>query len=204
MTEHIQARRVSAAEFNNYPVRGGDGDVFAAEQFLDSIPAFRDAPDEHVADTPRRYVKALLEMTTREEFNFTTFPARSDEMVIVDNIRFVALCAHHLLPFVGVAHIGYVPNERIAGLSKFPRTVKNLAKGLHVQEELNTEIADFLEEKLDPKGVAVVLQSRHMCMELRGIKSEDNLTTTSTMRGIFGDHSRLARQEFLSLIRRTQ
>src|SRR3954470_15868123 len=114
-----------------------------ARRFLESLPAFRDAPEHHTAKTPTRFVTALLELTTREEFEFTTFPNNgNDEMIVVDHIGYVALCAHHLLPFFGEAHVAYIPDATIVGLSKIPRTVKNLAKGLHVQEELTSEIAD--------------------------------------------------------------
>lgn len=173
-----------------------------AQQVLSSLEAWQRTDEDHRAETPKRFVQALTELTTRQDFKFTTFPnSGNDEMVVVDNIGFVSLCAHHVLPFFGVAHVAYIPREKIAGLSKLPRTVKNLAKGLHVQEELTTEIAEFLEENLQPLGLGVIMKGRHMCMEIRGVKAEGSVTTTSAMRGVFLDPSKGARQEFQSLIR---
>lgn len=160
-----------------------------------------DVNEEHMLDTPKRYVKMMEELTTPKEFAFTTFAAKSDEMVVLSPIPFYTLCAHHVVPFYGVAHIGYVPDKRIAGLSKFPRLVENLAKGLWVQEELTAKIADALTYKLDPKGVAVILRGEHMCMAMRGVRVPGVVTSTQTMRGVFADHSRTAKMEFLEAIR---
>ncbi len=153
--------------------------------------------------TPLRFIKALIELTDQSEadFEFTTFPSASDEIVVVQDIPFVTLCAHHVLPFTGVAHVGYVPNGKIAGLSKLARTVQYYSRGLNVQEGLTGTIADRLEQELDPLGVAVVMKAEHTCMTIRGIKANGSLTTTSVMRGVFEDHDRLARQEFFDLIR---
>lgn len=165
---------------------------------------------EHMKRTAERWVKAMLEMTTPDPFEFTTFPSESDEMIIQTGIPFVSVCAHHLLPFRGVAHVGYVPGEIMCGLSKLARTVQSRAKGLQVQEGLTGEIADFLDLKLsvpgtsgaNVKGVAVVMQAEHMCMTVRGVQAPGTLTTTSKMLGCFADHTKLARQEFLELIAR--
>ena len=165
---------------------------------------------DHMQRTPERWAKAMLEMTTPQEFNFTTFPTETDEMIIPSNIPFVSLCAHHLLPFRGVAHVAYVPGEVMCGLSKLARTVEYFAKALQVQEGLTGQIANFIYAHLTapspegmqyPQGVAVVLEAEHMCMTLRGIQSQGTLTKTSKMLGCFGDHNKLARQEFLELIR---
>lgn len=157
-----------------------------------------------VAKTPERFVKGLVELIDPSpcKFDFTTFESDSDEMVVVSDIPFVTLCAHHVLPFTGVAHVGYVPNGRIAGLSKLARTVTYYSKGLNVQETLGQQIADHLEAHLKPLGVAVILEAEHTCMTIRGIKANGSRTTTSVMRGCFADHNRLARQEFLSIVKK--
>jgi GTP cyclohydrolase I len=155
---------------------------------------------EHFESTPSRFAKMLLEMTTPEEFDFTTFSSTGDNMVTLGPISFYSLCAHHVVPFFGQAYVGYVPDGKLVGLSKIPRAVQQLSKGLWVQEELTVAIADFLENKLDPKGVAVVMKGEHLCMAMRGVKAPGVQTTTSAMLGVFADHERLARMEFLNLI----
>lgn len=158
--------------------------------------------DEHFQKTPERFVKMLRELTTPEPFEFTTFESKADEMIVVKDINFVSVCAHHIVPFMGKCHIGYVPAGQIAGLSKFARLVKNSAKDLTVQEELTNRIGDELIDKLDPKGVAVVMEAEHLCMTIRGVQSPGTKTVTSKMTGVFADHDRLARQEFMNLIGR--
>lgn len=172
----------------------------AAYRLLSSLEAWDRTPQDHRADTPARFVKALKEMTTREEFKFTTFPASSSDMVTLGPIPFYTLCAHHVVPFHGNAYISYVPGERLAGLSKFARAVQWCAKGLWVQEELTTEIANFLIEKLQPNGVGVVLKAEHMCMSMRGVRQPGVVTTTSAMAGVYADHERTAKAEFLQFI----
>src|SRR5690606_30966395 len=110
------------------------------------------------------------------------------------------LCAHHLVPFHGTAYVGYVPGERIAGLSKFARAVKYQAKGFWVQEELTTAIAEMIEEELNPLGTAVVIKAEHLCMAMRGVQQPGVITTTSAMRGVFADHSRTAKAEFMQYL----
>jgi GTP cyclohydrolase I len=180
---------------------GFDSIVSTASYLLQSTTGL-DVDGEHGADTPKRFAQMLKDMTTREDFNFTTFDNTqgANEMITITDIPFYTLCNHHVVPFFGRAHIAYIPDKSIAGLSKFGRTVKNLAKGLWVQENLTTEIADFLEDKLDPLGVAVVMQAEHMCMTMRGVQMPGTLTTTSAMRGVFADHDRTAKAEFMSLI----
>jgi GTP cyclohydrolase I len=172
-----------------------------ARELLQSTTGL-DVTSPHAERTPARFVAMLRELCTPEEFDFTSFPNDEgvDEMVIVDNIPFYTLCNHHLAPFFGVAHIGYIPNQTIVGLSKFPRAVQNLAKDLNVQENLTIKIADFLEHELDPIGVAVVLRAEHLCMSMRGVKVLGTKTTTSAMRGVFADHDRTAKAEFLAMI----
>lgn len=157
--------------------------------------------DEHGLETPRRFAAMLKELTTPEEFKFTTFSSDgADEMIVLDGIPFVSVCNHHVVPFVGVAHIGYVPNGQMAGLSKFVRCVHFWAKRLQVQERLTVQIADHIEEVLHPLGVAVVLKAEHMCMAVRGVGTPGVITTTSAMRGVFADHSRTAKAEFLQML----
>jgi GTP cyclohydrolase IA len=171
---------------------------------LETITGIDFDSEDHLKKTPARFVKMMRELTTPEKFEFTVFESDLDEMIVVDNIRFYTLCAHHLLPFYGEAHIAYVPQGKIAGLSKFARAVRYHAASLNVQEQLTDNIAGFIEHKLDPLGVAVVMEAEHLCMTMRGIRSPGAKTTTSSMRGVFADHSRQARSEFLSLIRKGQ
>lgn len=177
----------------------------SAYDLLSALPAWDRTPQHHKQETPKRMVKSLHQMTDREEFNFTTFPNEGvdkvDEMVVIGPIRFYTLCAHHVLPFFGSAWVGYVPDGSIAGLSKFARAIKWCAKGLWVQETLTEEIASFLEGELKPLGMAVVLKAEHLCMAMRGVESIDAITTTSAMRGVFADHSRTAKAEFLEFIK---
>jgi GTP cyclohydrolase I len=120
-------------------------------------------------------------------------------MVVVSDIAFASLCEHHLLPFFGVAHVGYLPVERIVGLSKLPRVVEHCARGLQVQERLTMEVADWLERELGPRGVGVVLEATHTCMSVRGVRQPGARTRTSALRGLVRDDPR-TRQEFLELI----
>lgn len=173
---------------------------YLAEQLLSRLEAWRRTPEDHRAETPKRFVKALKEMTTREPFNFTTFPAKSSDMVTLSPIPFYTLCAHHVVPFHGVVHISYVPDQRLAGLSKFARAVRYVAKGLWVQEEYTSALADFLVEQLRPLGVGVVVKAEHMCMSMRGVQQPGVVTTTSAMVGVYADHTRTAKAEFLQLI----
>lgn len=171
-----------------------------AADLFNMLPTWDSVPEDHRAETPKRFVKMLKQMTEREEFNFTTFPATSQDMIVLSPIPFYTFCAHHVVPFYGVAHVAYVPDERIAGLSKFVRAVKYCAKGFWVQEELTAEIGDYIENILKPKGIGVVLQAEHMCMSMRGIQQPGVKTTTSTMRGVFADHNRTAKAEFMGII----
>lgn len=186
-------------------VEGGkeiDPTEYYAEKLLSSLPAWQEVDKLHTANTSVRLAKSLLEMTTREEFNFTTFKSDDDNMVTLAPIPFKTLCAHHILPFRGVAFISYVPNGKIVGLSKLPRTVKYWAKGFWVQEDLTTKIADDLVEKLQPKGVGVVMKAEHLCISMRGAEVDNVDTITSAMRGVYAEHDRTAKQEFMSFIQR--
>jgi GTP cyclohydrolase I len=157
---------------------------------------------EVICNTPQRFVNAFRELmgANDEGFEFTTFPSRNDEMVIVKDIDFVSLCEHHMLPFLGHAHVGYIPQGVVAGLSKIPRAVQRWSRGLWLQEDLTFAIADFFQTSLQPTGVAVVIEAQHTCMAIRGVKAVGTTTITSCMLGAFREKE-AARAEFLGLIR---
>jgi GTP cyclohydrolase IA len=140
------------------------------------------------------------ELLTPRPFNPTTFPNDGgyDELVVATGIPFHSLCERHLLPFVGVAHVGYLPGERIIGLSKLARVVELFARNLQVQERLTKQVADWVDERLRPKGVGVVLEADHFCMSLRGVQKPGARTVTSALHGLVRDDPR-TRQEFLAL-----
>jgi GTP cyclohydrolase I len=171
----------------------------AAEDLLDALGAEVDS--EHLRDTPRRVAKAYAELLTPVQFQATTFPNDGgyDELVVVRDIPFQSLCAHHLLPFHGTAHIAYLPGDRIVGLSKLGRVVDLFARDLQVQERLTTQVADWLEERLAPRGVGVIVQAEHLCMSLRGVQKPGALTVTSALRGTVRDDP-ATRQDVLSLV----
>lgn len=160
----------------------------------------RDVTDEHLAGTPRRVADAYIEMLTPNPFDLTTFPNDKgyDELVLVRAIPVSSLCQHHMLPFHGVAHVGYLPGERILGLSKLARVVELFARDLQVQERLTKEIADWLHHNLGAKGVGVIVEADHLCMSLRGVRSGGARTVTSALYGLIRDDAR-SRQEFLAL-----
>jgi GTP cyclohydrolase I len=153
----------------------------------------RDASSVHLADTPRRVAASLLEMLTPREFTMTTFPNDEgyEELVLVRDIPFHSLCEHHLLPFRGVAHVGYIPGDRILGISKLARVLEQFASDLQVQERLTRQVADYLQERLDARGVGVVIEAEHLCMSLRGVHSAGASTVTSTFLGALSDDAAL-------------
>ena len=161
--------------------------------------------DEHGHDTPKRFLAMLDELTACKDclgdcIKWKDFPSVSDDMVVVKSIPFWSVCNHHVITFSGFAHIGYIPNGRVAGLSKFARVVRHYARQLQVQETLTTKVADFLQERLKPQGLAVVLKSEHMCMTVRGIQAPGTYTVTARMTGAFADHERTAKAEFLTYL----
>jgi GTP cyclohydrolase I len=186
-------------------VPGGDGvDLPAAEKavraLLEALGA--DVSHEHLLETPRRVAEAYAELLTPRPFDLTTFANDEgyDELVVARDIPFHSFCQHHLLPFVGVAHVGYLPAERILGLSKIARVVEGFARGLQTQERLTRQVADWLEDHLHAKGVGVVVDAEHLCMSLRGASARGTKTTTSALNGLVRDDAR-TRQEFLALAR---
>jgi GTP cyclohydrolase I len=175
----------------------------AAADLLVALGA--DLTQDGLRETPGRMVDAYAELLTPQPFRLTTFPNEDgyDELIVVRSIPFHSLCMHHLLPFQGVAHIAYLPGERIIGLSKLGRVVEHFARDLQVQERLTTEIAGWLEDELEPKGVGVVLEAEHLCMSLRGVQKLGAKTVTSALRGLVRDDPR-TRQEFLALTTRSE
>jgi GTP cyclohydrolase IA len=174
----------------------------AATDLLRALGA--DVESDGLEDTPRRVADAYAELLTPRPFRATTFPNDDgyDELIVARSIPFHSLCMHHLLPFHGIAHVGYLPGERLLGLSKLGRVVEYFSRDLQIQERLTTQVADWLERELEPKGVGVVLEAEHMCMSLRGVQKLGAKTVTSAMRGLLRDDPR-TRQEFLSLTSRT-
>ncbi|WP_378790256.1 GTP cyclohydrolase I FolE [Nonomuraea fastidiosa] len=183
-------------------VRGGGVDLEAARRAVtDLLTALgRDAHSPHLADTPKRVAHAYAEMLTPREFDLTTFPNEEgyDELVLARDIPVQSLCEHHLLPFHGVAHVGYLPGDRILGLSKLARVVELFARDLQVQERLTKQVADWLQQHLAPKGVGVVIEAEHMCMSMRGVRVPGSRTVTSALQGVLREDAR-SRQEFFAL-----
>jgi GTP cyclohydrolase I len=164
-----------------------------------------DAGREGLARTPHRVAKALEFLTKgyREDIgevlNGAVFNEKYSEMVVVKDIDFFSMCEHHMLPFFGRAHVAYIPNGKIVGLSKIPRIVEVFSRRLQVQERMTQQIADTLYTSLNPDGVGVVIEARHMCMMMRGVEKQNSVATTSAMLGVFREDMR-TRQEFLHLI----
>jgi GTP cyclohydrolase I len=177
-------------------------DVEGAERAVRAllVALGHDPDDEHLRDTPRRVALSYEEMLTPQPFVATTFPNDEgyDELVLARDIPFHSLCEHHLLPFSGVAHVGYLPGDRILGLSKLARVVEHFARNLQVQERLTKQIGDWLDERLSPKGVGVVLEAEHLCMSLRGVQAVGSRTVTSSLHGLVRNDAR-TREEFLRL-----
>jgi len=170
----------------------------AARDLLVALGADLEAPG--LAETPARLAAAYAELLTPRPFRLTTFPndEKYDELVLARGIPFSSLCEHHVLPFVGVAHIGYIPGDRILGLSKLARIVELFGRRLQVQERMTMQIANWLQEELAPRGVGVVLEAEHLCMSIRGVRVPGSRTTTSAVHGLLRDDER-SRQEFFAL-----
>ena len=179
-------------------------DVEAAAQAVrDLLVALgHDPQTEHLEKTPERVARAFAELLTPAHFDPTCFPNDEgyDELVMVRDIPFHSLCEHHLLPFVGRAHVAYLPKDRIIGLSKLARVVEKFSRDLQVQERMTQQVADWLQEQLQPRGVGVVLEAEHMCMRLRGVRTAGTMTVTSALRGTIRNDPR-TREEFLGLAR---
>lgn len=160
---------------------------------------------EGLKKTPKRWVDAMHELTSGysqnlgEVANGAVFPAENSEMVIIKDIEFYSLCEHHLLPFVGRVHVGYVPDEKIIGFSKIPRIVEMYAKRLQVQERLGQEICDAIDNIISPKGIGVLVEATHLCMSMRGIAKESAKAVTTHMKGDFSSGVSM-KEEFLRLV----
>lgn len=160
-----------------------------------------DANREGLQETPKRFVKFFKEFLNPPEWNCTTFEGEGyDEMIIQTNIPFHSLCEHHIAPFFGTGTIAYIPNKRIVGLSKLARTLETYSRRLQNQERITMQVAEFLWKELHPKGVAVQITAKHMCMEMRGVKKHDTYTTTTKLLGVFKE-SASAKAEFLNAIK---
>lgn len=175
------------------------------EQVLLSLG--EDPSREGLLRTPERVDQSLRFLTkgyldnVDEVLNGALFSVKYDEMVVVRDIDFFSLCEHHLLPFYGKCHVAYIPQERVVGLSKIPRLVEVFSRRLQVQERLTVQIAETLMDKLNPQGVAVVVEARHLCMMMRGVETPNAVAVTSSMHGVFLSQQQ-TREEFLTLIRR--
>ena len=165
-----------------------------------------DPSREGLRKTPERYEKALKFLTSGylqnvdHVLNGATFTVSYDEMVVVKDIEFFSLCEHHLLPFFGKCHVAYLPNKRVIGLSKVARLVNMFARRLQIQERLTSQIAEAIQEKISPEGVGVIIEARHLCMQMRGVEKQHGQAVTSAMLGGFR-HNKQTRDEFLALIR---
>ena len=168
-----------------------------------------DPTRDGLLDTPERMEKSMAFLTrgytqnVADVLHGALFDVEYDEMVIVKDIEFFSMCEHHLLPFFGKAHVAYVPNGKVIGLSKIPRLVDVFARRLQVQERLTTEIADAIDEAIHPQGVGIILEAQHLCMMMRGVEKQHSATVTSAMRGVFKSQQQ-TRSEFLSLVRKTE
>ena len=164
-----------------------------------------DSEREGLIKTPHRVAKSWMtfaqgyKQTPEEVVGDAVFNEKCDEIVAIKDIDFFSLCEHHLLPFKGVAHVGYLPKEKIIGLSKIPRIVDIYARRLQVQERLTQQVADALQDVLSPKGVAVVIEAEHLCMQMRGVEKKSSFMITSAVRGAFRENNK-TREEFLSII----
>jgi len=164
---------------------------------------------EGLRKTPERFEKALKFLTSGYHLNLdsvlngATFSVHYDEMVVVKDIEFFSLCEHHLLPFFGKAHVAYLPSQKVLGLSKIARLVNMYARRLQIQERMTSQIADAIAEKISPEGVGVIIEARHLCMQMRGVEKQHGQAVTSAMRGAFR-HNKQTRDEFLSLVRAKQ
>ena len=195
-----RAERVPAVPYVVQP--DGGIDVVAAERAVTEllVALGQDAAEANLRDTPRRVAAAYKELLSPKPFRLTTFPNEEsyDQLIIARSIRFTSLCAHHLLPFTGVASVGYLPKDRILGLSKLARVVESFARGLQLQERMTSQIATWLQEHLQPKGVGVLLEAEHLCMSIRGVQQPGTTTVTSALLGSVRNDPR-TRQEFLAL-----
>ncbi len=208
MAKHTVARRprVSVKDVSG---NGKPADLDRLQSLVaELLLALGEEPERHgLLKTPERVAKAFAFMTQGYHrdidhlLNGALFPIQYDEMVIVKDIDFFSLCEHHLLPFFGKVHVGYLPDKKVVGLSKIPRVVDTFARRLQVQERLTVQIAETLKSKLNARGVGVVVEARHLCMMMRGVEKQNTIAVTSSMLGAFRSQQQ-TRLEFLKLIHR--
>jgi GTP cyclohydrolase I len=200
---HAQDEAVGSPARQLHVVHGRpEVDLPAAERAIsDLLTALgKDPSSAHLSDTPRRVAASYAELLTPREFDLTTFPNDEgyDELVLAKGIPVQSLCEHHMLPFQGAAHVGYLPGDRILGLSKLARVVELFARDLQVQERLTKQVAVWLQENLAPRGVGVVIEAEHLCMSHRGVRASGSRTITSALHGQLRDNPS-SRQEFFAL-----
>jgi len=203
-----RTKRLNQSQTNNSSSAGVDLKAIegAVKTILKAVGENPDRPG--LAETPRRVAKMYAEMFSGLQSNPTrhlevTFPEVYDEIVLVRDISFTSMCEHHLLPFSGLAHVGYIPNGRVTGLSKLARVVEEVARRPQVQERMTQTIADMIEQVLDTTGCVVVIQAEHSCMAIRGIRKPGATTVTSVLRGVFKTNP-ASRAEVLQLINNSQ
>lgn len=179
-----------------------DGKIDAENNFRRILEYLGEDPTrEGLVETPKRYIKFMREFLNKDEFNFTAFENEgTDEMIIQKDISFYSLCEHHTAPFFGVAHVAYIPGEKIVGLSKLARTVQHYANRFQNQERITNQVAERLEKELNPRGVAVSITAKHLCMEMRGVKTHDTSTVTTKLTGYFKEKPE-TRAEFMNQIK---
>ncbi len=200
----IDKRKELQGEWLVFPWEAKEGDT--EETVEDNVTRLlqyfgEDVSREGLQETPKRFVKFFKEFLSPPDWNCTSFEGEGyDEMIVQTNIPFHSLCEHHIAPFFGTGTIGYIPNKRIVGLSKLARTLETYSRRLQNQERITTQVAEFLWNELEPKGVAVQITAKHMCMEMRGVKKHDTWTTTTKLLGIFKEDFN-ARNEFLNTIK---
>jgi GTP cyclohydrolase IA len=202
-------RRSKSSHIEDLPANSPPADVEVLKRLVTQLLAsLGESPSRNgLLKTPERMAKALQFMTMGYHqnvdhlLNGALFPIEYDEMVIVKDIDFFSMCEHHMLPFFGKVHVGYLPNKKVVGLSKIPRIVDVFARRLQVQERLTTQIAETLKSKLNANGVGVVVEARHLCMMMRGVEKQNTVAVTSSMLGTFRSQQQ-TRLEFLKLIRR--
>ncbi|MFC5863267.1 GTP cyclohydrolase I FolE [Acidicapsa dinghuensis] len=174
--------------------------------YRELLGRFHEDPNrDGLLSTPKRVERAMADLTRGYDMNPTEilrgalFDVDYDEMVIVKDVEIYSLCEHHMLPFFGRAHVAYIPNGKVIGLSKIPRLIEVFTRRLQVQERITTQVADAIQEAINPRGVGVVIEARHLCMMMRGIEKQQSSTVTSAMLGVFREQQ--TRSEFLSLVR---
>jgi GTP cyclohydrolase I len=205
MSRSVAESRRTANETNNRPAPPGVDQDRIRAAVREILLAIGEDPDrEGLIDTPHRVARMYAELfagihKNPRTFLQKTFTQKYDEMVLEKNIGFESICEHHLLPFLGKAHVAYLPKGKIVGLSKLARVVELLSKRPQVQERMTEEIADLLMQELEPRGVAVILEASHTCMTIRGIRKADSVCVTSAMRGAFKDNQS-TRAELMALI----